>query len=809
MLRNYLTIAVRNLLRHKGFSLINTMGLAIGMAACLLIWQFVSFELSYDDFHEHKDQIYRVKLDRYNKGELGTEWAGGCGAIGPAAKAAYEEIEAYAKLTDTEGVMSYEGKDFREQEMFYASDSTLRIFSFDLIEGNPFTALSEPFTAVITASTAKKYFGEEEAMGKVITKNGNDDYRITGVVADPPANSHIKFSFLFSFKTYLTFVGEENDLAWQWDGFLTYLKVRPGTDPLFLADKLDELPLNGDAEYLESANHRMDFSLQPLKDIYLYSHFLAEAGPTGNGQSVYFLGIIAFFILIIAWINYINLSTARAVDRAREVGMRKVIGASRGQLIRQFLLEAMLVNSIAGIISLTLTQLGRPFLVSLTSLPPDYSILGEQWFWLAFAGMFVLGAIFSGLYPAFVLSSFKPVDVMKGRVAGLGKGRGQKGVGVFNLRRALVVFQFAASTVLIAGTLSVSQQLNFMKNQDLGLNYDQTLVVKGPSVTDSTLRDKIHLFHESLRQLPRVQKVSGSGSVPGATGYSNAGGIRLWGADDSEGKQYEFMWVDAGFIDLYEIGVAAGRAFDTNRWRDTMTVIFNEVAVQHMGFASPEDAIGKEVDFWGDRVKIIGVVKNFHHRALTHEKRPFIFRYWPFIRSNQNIKLSTTDLPQTLKEIENAYQTQFPGNPFEYFFVDDHFDKQYKADRRFGQVFGIFSVLAILVACMGLFGLASFTVVSRTREIGIRKILGASVGNILLLLNREFVMLILIANAVAIPLSWWGITQWLEQYPYKMSMAAWLFLVPMLVVIVIALLTVSYQIVKTARSNPSEALRYE
>ena len=802
MLRNYLVIAYRNLLRHKVFSLINILGLAIGMAVCLLIFQYVSFEMSYDQFHENKTDIYRIRLDRYDKGELSTQWAGGSAAVGHAAKDKFPEIMAHAVLTGRSAVISYNNREFREQNIFFATDSMFSVFSFPMIEGDPKTALSEPLSVVITEEMARKYFGDEPAMGKTLEVNGNSLLKVSGILEDIPENSHLQFDFLFSFST----LAQRNPsilTSWQWDGFLSYIKLRPDADPEALAQKINELAAEEEKEYLAQANHRMDFSLQPITDIHLYSNFMVEAGPNGDGDSVFFLSIIAIFVLIIAWVNYINLSTARSVDRAREVGLRKTTGANRGQLISQFLFESFLINLLASGIALTIFQFAKGWLADLTGIPVTYNLWSTPEFWLAFGGMLAIGSLLAGLYPAFVLSSFQPVQVLKGALnTGNSSGSG------FNLRKALVVLQFAISVALIVGTLGVREQITFMTNYDLGLNIDQTMVIRGPGVADSTYADKIISYESELLKSPEISQFSLSTLIPGNS-TSNAGGIRLVGMDESESKQYGFFWVNNGFIDLYGLEVVAGRKFAPESFRDTNTVIFNEAAVKHLGFDKAEDVIGKRIEFWGQQPTVIGVVKDFHVLSLKEEFRPTIMRYYPILGSFQSLKVNTANLEETIAYAEEQYKSFFPGNPFEYFFADEYFDAQYKSDRQFGKVFGIFTVLAILVACLGLFGLASFIIVKRTKEIGVRKVLGASVGQIIYLLSKDFLLLVIGANILALPMAYWGISYWLETFPIRMGISPWLFILPFLIVVLIAWATVSLQTLKTANANPAKSLRYE
>ena len=808
MLRNYLLIAWRNLLKNKVFSFINIAGLAIGIAICLLLLQFISFEKSFDRFHEDKEELYRVRLDRYNNGELSTQWAAGSAAVGFALQENFPEMEDVVTMTGSDGVVKYEDKIFREKKVFYATAPFFSLFSYELLQGDPKTVLADPYKAVISESFASRYFGDQDPIGKQIKFNETDNIMISGIVADVPANSHLQFELLLSFETILARNGPEMKTYWQWDGFLTYVKVKAGTNMADLTVKLNDYVKEVEKDYLTQANHRMDFSFQPVTDIHLYSDFMAEAGPNGNGESVSFLSIIAVFILLIAWVNYINLSTARSSQRAREVGMRKTSGATRTQLIFQFLLESLLLNVLAGIIALTLYQLGQQAIMSLTGIPPESVLWAKYWFWPVFIGIILLGACLSGLYPAFVLSSFRPAWVLKGSFSGL-VAQGNKINSFFSLRKGLVVFQFLASVLLITGTLAVYQQLTFMRNHDLGINVDQILVVKGPEVTDSTLLNKLETFRTNMLKNPNILEYAMSNSIPGDPISRNAGDVRRFSAPPSEGRQYLNMYGDRDFIDLYGLNVIAGRKFADEVMRDTSTVVFNQSAVRQMGFKELEEAIGEEIYLWGQKLRIIGVVEDFHIKSMKELTRPTIIQYAPYITAYQSMKVQTEDLDATLAYISDEYAHAFPGNPCEYFFVDEYFDSQYKSDVSFGKVFGLFTTLAILVACMGLFGLASFTIITRTKEIGIRKVLGASLSNITILLSKDFVQLVFMAGIIGIPLAWWGINSWLKAYPYQTELSAALFILPVFIIIIIALITVSSQILKTARRNPVDALRYE
>lgn len=804
MIKSYFKIAWRNIVRNKAFSAINIVGLALGIAACILILQYVAFELSFDNFHANGDQIYRVRQDRYNEGKLSTEWAAGAFAVGNSFKEAYPEVEDYVKLINRGSmVLDHGERSFKVEKVYISSSSFFSVFSYPLLNGNPKTALTETNTVVLSASVASKLFGNENPVGKIIQINKRKSAKVTGVFEDMPANTHFKTDILISYATFVSEVKPNNpDLAWQWDGCLTYLKLRKGTDIPKLEAKFPALVDKLAGEEHKKYNSAAVYLLQPLKDIHLYSHLMMEAEPNGDGNTVYLLLGIAFFIVVIAWVNYINLSTARAINRAREVGVRKAVGSQRSQLIGQFMMESVLLNGLAVVLALILVALSLPKFNEISGQQLSFALLGSRMFWLPLITLFIVGAFFSGLYPAFVLSGFKPVVVLKGKVSTSTKR--------ILLRKSLVVFQFAASLFLLVGTLTVFQQIRYMRQQSLGINIDQTLVINPPIVADdSTFMRQMSAFKDELLRQSGVKSVTASTVVPGQPSQWNAGGIRLKGTDESAGKQYRIIGVDYDFLKTYDLKLVSGRNFSKEFGSDPKAVIFNKMAVKQLGFSNPEQAIGKEINFWGEIFTIVGVTDNFHQQSLKDAYEPLIIRLIPDIRGYFSVKLSTGQANTSVAGIQSEWNRFFPGNPFEYSFLDDRFNDQYKADQRFGQVFGVFTGLAILVACLGLFGLASFTTAQRTKEIGIRKVLGSSVYAIVEMLYREFAILILISFLISAPLAWFATSRWLNGYAFRTDIQWWLFAAPFVLVLVIALLTVSFQSIKAALMNPVKSLKSE
>ncbi|HEY4208099.1 MAG TPA: ABC transporter permease [Puia sp.] len=804
MIKNFFRVALRSLLKHRIFSFINIFGLAIGIAACLFILQYTRFERSYDKFEAGASRIYRVQQDRFNEGKLTTQWAAGAAGIGPALQETFPEIQAVARLHDESSIMSYKDKLFREDHMFYASEEFLPMFSYTAIKGSVTGALKEPFTAVLTASTARKYFGDEDPIGKSIQRDKSTNYKVTAVVPDPPMNTHLKFDMLFSYITLLKTGPPDLNNAINWDGFLTYVLLRPDADAHQLEKKIAGLVDKRWGEELRKEKEGVVFHLQPLPDIHLSPTYMSETEPHGDRKAVNFLYIIALFVVAIAWINYINLATARSIERAKEVGIRKTLGSLRAQLIGQFLFESFLINLLAVVFAFVLVIVFLPLFNNIAGKSLTFAMINNTSFWYTLTLLFAGGTLLSGLYPAFVLSSFKPIAVLKGRFSGTTHGS--------LLRQSLVIGQFAASVLLMAGTFTVYRQLHFMQHEDLGIKIDQTVVVRVPRVLDSTADMKIAAFRADVLQIPGIARVSASTDVPGRKVGWNAGGIREVGADASKSRQYRIIGIDYDFVDAYGLKVIKGRNI-SRQFSDSGAVLFNLAAVKEMGFNRPEEVLNKRIDFWGRQYTIVGVVANHHQESLRQHYDAHIFRlmehsaYYGFF----SIKLEADrrSWPTAIAAVKQRYASLFPNDPFDYFFLDEHYGEQYKADEQFGAIFGIFAGLAIFVSCLGLLGLASFVTNQRTREIGIRKIVGAGVGNILVLLTRDFLKPVLLAFVTATPLAWYLLAQWLENYAFRIKLTPVIFVVPLTLILLVAVLTTATQTLRAAMSNPIKNLRTE
>ncbi|HYF33523.1 MAG TPA: ABC transporter permease [Chitinophagaceae bacterium] len=814
MISNYLKIAARNLSKRKGYTALNVFGLTIGMVCCLLIFHYVSYERSYDDFHPKAKNIVRLRLDNYQKGTLAWKSATVYPAIAPTLKKDYPEVENFCRLYDANLLLTNPTTNakFRETQGYYADAAILDMFNIPLIKGNSATALDAPDKMIVSEAMAKKYFGQQDPVGKQLvftSTRGTRLFNITGIFKNYPVNSHLDIEYLLSYKTLVQSLRDRGDTAnvaetsFGWYDFYSYIQLKPGTDWKQFEAKLPAFTdkyINSQ-QYYQVSNNRAELHVIPLTDIHLYSNVNQEAEVNGNGQAVGFLLLVAVFIICIAWVNYINLSTARSVERAREVGVRKVMGAVRTHLIRQFLVESFVINLIAMVFAIAVFYAMLPAFDRFTGREQLTNIALTPSYWWMFAGLFALGTLLSGIYPAFVLSGFQPVTVLKGAFKSTSGGQ--------SLRKGLIVAQFIISVVLIAGTIIVYQQVTYMRNQDLGANINETLVLRGAtSMTDSVYNNAFQPFKEELLNRSDIRSVSASSSVMGNEVYWTSGVKRLDKPDQTYVTLYH-VGIDYDFVPSYDLKLVEGRNFSREFSTDERSALLNERAVQTMGFAQPSEAIGAKVTRGRDTLQVVGVVSNFHQEGLQKQIEPMIFLCLPQMRSFYSLKIETGDVQETIAGVQSIWNKHFPSDPLNYFFLDESFDGQYKANQLFGKVFGTFAILAILIACFGLMGLSAYNVLQRTREIGIRKVLGATGQSLLVLLSRDFVKLIIIALVLSVPLAWYIMNQWLQDFAYRINIQWWVFVLAGVLALLIAFITISLQVMKALRENPVKSLRTE
>ncbi len=817
MLTSYLIVAFRNVMKNKVFSAINIAGLGTGLAACLLIFEFVSFELSYDSFNEKYDRTYRVTNDRSQHGKIIQHGTIMYPTIGPTMAKDYSEIEAYTRMMPVgPQTIRIDEKVFRGNQAINADEHFFTVFSYPILAGDRFTCLKDRFSIVLTEKLARKFFQVNDndfttLIGKpILIGLDNTPYKITAICANPPDNSTIQFDALISYSTLIYPEDQSADNSWQWSDMYHYLVLKPGVDYKQLESKFDafsERYFKGD----KVSGSFEKFYLQPLKDAHLYSDYEYDFTSTSNGKAVWVMLVVAFFILFIAWINYINLTTSKALDRAKEVGLRKVMGAFRSQLIKQFLFESILISAISFIVAFVLVgALQSPFnnviagQLSIVSMLKGIDSTTLIVFVLIMAG----GVLLSGFYPAFVLSGYKPVTVLKGKFQRSSSGQ--------FLRKFLVIFQFTTSAVLITGTFIISRQLKFMNEADLGINIKDTMIISSPELTawDSTFIQRVENFKQELTKINGVASVSTSGRIPGDRLGRNFN-IGLIG--QASNARYTFSWLQAdyNFFDTYGVQLVAGRKFLPTdhkiNFRDINTVIINEKGVELLGIENAESAIGREIG-WGDlkrRFTIIGVVRDFHQESLRNPKEAINFLPTYSTSASTSIRLNSQESQRIIAEVEKIYKEFFPGNAFEYFFLNERYNQQYKDDNRFEAITGIFTILAIIISVMGLIALSSYTATQRTKEIGIRKVLGASLANVVVLLSTDFMRLIVFATIAALPIAWFAGDRWLQEYAYRTTLSWWIFIVPAVLILGVAAFTMSFQVLRTARTNPAETLKYE
>jgi putative ABC transport system permease protein len=785
MIKNYIKVALRNLTKHKGYSLINIAGLAIGMACCILILLWVQDEWSFDRFHKNADNICRVIQD-INFSDHSTTWAITQGPLGPSLKEDFPEIINFTRVTGRRFRLTYGDHSF-DEILGMADGSIFEMFTFPLTEGDPKTALSDPHSIVLTDEMAKKYFGDENPLGKVLKADDQYDFVVTGVIQEFPRNSHFRYDFLipFIFGRELKYTVDN----WRNSQFSTYVQIQEGVPYQKVVQKISDY-LYKKPTIEKDAN----LNLQPLTRIHLFSNYEFDR-PHGDITYVTIFSMIAFFILLIACINFMNLTTARSTNRAREVGMRKVAGAYRRDLVRQFFGESIFLAFIALFFAIGLVVLLLPVFNDLAAKKLSLGISGNIQAFFALMGIALLTGIIAGSYPALFLSGFQPANVLKGTLFSGSKGS--------TFRKALVVLQFSLTILLIVCTIVVYNQMSFMRNQKLG--YDKEYLVY--AVLRGDMRQRFDAVKEELLKNPNILDVTSSGSIP-TYGYNFSNSLWRWeGQDPDEEILMRASFIDYDYFKTFGMEIIEGRSYSKEFSTDaTDALIVNEEAVKVMGMDSP---IGKQLGIGDNQAKIIGVVKNYHFRSLKQEIEPLILILAPENCWALFARLRSEDISQTIGHMEKVWGEFASGYPFSSRFMDEAIDDLYRSEQRIGTIFRYFAILAIFISCLGLFGLASFMAEQRTKEIGIRKVLGATVSNILVLLSKEFAKWVLVANVIAWPVAYYMMNKWLQGYAYRIKIAVWSFVLAAALALAIALFTVSYQAIRAATANPADALRYE
>jgi len=803
MFKNYFKVSMRNILRNKTFSFLNVSGLSLGIASCVLILIYVNNELSYDQYNEQYESTYRVihyfgdpaqipKADEIPANEFQV-W--GNAPVAPALQRNFPEIQHVFRFTSpSPWLITYGSKKFQENNIVFADSTAFKVFDWPVIAGNPETALSRPNTIVLTEQLAKKYFGDKNPIGETLRMDNKDLFEVTAVM-QIPSNSHFSFDGMISMSTFHNRRPGIFDM-WGYVDFYTYFTIPKST-------AIDQLNNRIDAFVKENFNSDFGYTIrfEPLAEAYLHSDAGRQPGATGSMSNIYIFISVAAFILLIALINFMNLSTARSVERAKEVAIRKTVGSSRVALIAQFLVESIILAALASLIAAGLILLAHPYLESLSnkSLQIDWLFTANN---IAIGiGVVMLIGIAAGSYPAFVLSGFRAIKVLKGSFKTSSNG--------IWLRKSLVVLQFSLSIILLVGATVIYKQLDHLRRHDLGFEPGQILVVDFG--WDGKVQQKINTIKSAFLQHKAVESVSASRATPGDF-FPNAG----TGIEDPETGELVYRSpaiyeIDEDFVPTYQMTMAAGRNYSKDHPHDTTgSMILNEAAAKLFGYSNPEDIIGKSFAQWGREGKVVGVIKDFNYVSLHKDVEPLSLRYsTPRNTSMISLRLKSNNYSETLRELETIWTEMFPHYPFIAHFNNASFNQQYEADERFGSIFTVFSFLAMVVACLGLFGLTLYSTTQRTKEIGVRKVLGASTSRIVTLLSLDFIKLFGIALLIAIPISWYAMTSWLSDFAYRISVSWEVFLMAAFVTLAISLITMSFKTVTAALSNPVDSLRDE
>ncbi len=803
MYSNYFKIAYRNLLRHRTYSFINIAGLAVGLAACLLIFAYVQDELSYDRFHSKADRLFRVASDMYpSDGEPNYFNTNGW-PVGERLRSDYPEVEAVTNMRGWPALaIKHEGQ-FYYDKLLYADEHFLNLFSFPVLYGNPASALLEPYTLLVTPGLAKKLFNSENVVGKTLILGDTIPFTITGVI-EVPKHSHIQFDMLASMATIKAIdPGYNPTEGWTNINQFNYLLLKQGTDAAAFASKIKNMPMEHVGAQLKEMGYRYELSLESIKDVYLNSNRGSGLGPSSDITYVYLLGAIGLIILLIACINFINVTTARSAERAKEVGIRKVVGSQQSSLVAQFMCESALTCILALAMALIVMHMALPLFNNLTDKQFTISHFTSPVLLVAMCSILLLVAVLAGLYPAVVLSSFKPTQALK--------GIGKKGTGGLRLRQTLVVMQFAISCLLIVGTLVVWSQLRYMQNKTLGFNKEQVLVLDARKGPWAVRTGQYQSIKNELLKHPNITQVAATYAVPGRSGWRGQI-VFPEGRASNQGLDVEYLSIDHDFIPTLGLQLLAGRNYDAEHRTDgDNALIINEASLRAFGWGDPENAIGKRINSPSGQPEgiVIGVVKDYHQHGLQEKINPVVFDLNPQVFQLFAIRTRSQDVSATLAHLELTWKHFFNGYPMAHFFLDEDFNRLYKKEERLATIFLVFSSLAILIACLGLFGLAAYATIQRSKEIGIRKVLGATTASITLLLSKDFLKLVLLAFVLASPLAWFGIRHWLANFAYPAPIGIEVFLLAGGCAVLIAVLTVSYQSVKTALANPVKSLRQE
>lgn len=808
MIRNYITVMFQNVLRNRSYAFINLLGLSIGLSVCLIIMQYVRYEQSYDNFHSRANQIYRIVLRL--PGPDGSMYldAANVAPLADVLRVEYPEVRNAVRITPefSKVVFRYDDKITEVGSVYYADQSMFSLFDYRLLAGDARTALRDVNTIALTRTTAEKYFGpmkewKESPVGKIIVMNNRHSLKVTAIMEDFPPNTHFNANALLSFSTFIS----QNDPTqeWQWNDFYTYIELAPGTDYKRFESRIQQII----KRHQDEKDWNNEYVLQPLTDIHLHSNVRFEFDAGGSAETIYFLSVIALIILVVAWVNYINLATARAGHRAKEIGVRKVNGASRNAVMVQFLLESFLMNFIALAFALGIVSIAMPLVSDLLGKPLTFSLFSDRFFLLSAIGIFIIGSLASGIYPAIVLSSFTPSKIFKPSVTfAVGSRTG--------LRQALVVFQFMISAGLITGTMIIGNQMHYIQNKNLGYSSDNTIVLSASSTQEDDSLDRLryYTFRNALLRDPEFSNVAISSGLPGKShnDLDTHGGLRMVGSPDDASVALISFRMDENYIPLFGMKLIAGENFSDQYRKGEEELILNRSGAERLGFIDPQEIIGKKVQYWGRQKEVVGVIENYHHKSLKNAFEPMVLRHTINSMLYVTVKFEPgVSMENGISKLRQQWEAVYPNDPFVYSFLDDHVKAQYQADQQFSVIFNIFSGFSMLIAVLGLFGLVSYSVTVRIKEIGIRKVLGASVSNIVLLFGKGYLKLLTISFLAGIPLASYVLSKWIDNFVYKTDLSWMVYVMPIVVVTTLSFLAISLEIIKAASVNPVKSLKCE
>jgi putative ABC transport system permease protein len=824
MLRTILKLSIRNILKHKLFSLINIMGLAIGLTSSLLIIMHVSHEYSYDTNWENADNIYRISFDRYQNGVLSFKSARTLGGMPSVLREKITEIVGSTQLFKDIVTAYNENNQIDDIKMFTTDSTFFSVFKLDFIDKQGDNPLIGLYSSVISESAALSLFGTTDAVGKWYKVCQGWRFCVTGVFRDLPSNTHLPFDMLLSIQTYYFYFQNWDDatgaeiirnptahinkkpvISWDWgyNGYYSYILTQPGSDPYKIESKINKIAEDYTQKITQNDGKTI-FHLQPVKSIHLNSNLEHEVMPNGDRGSVIALVFIALVIVCFAWINFINLTLIRAVEHTKSVGLSKIVGAMKKQLVAQFMAEALITNIISILIAFILLFFIKDWFAAVTDMSIAASV--SRIYFAIFSILIFAGILISGLSPALYLASYKPIDLFK--------GIRHSSSGHLDIRKILVVTQFAASIFLIIVVLTVFRQIDYMKTRDLGVNIERTLVTYSPPTMNrrTTIIPKLNSYKSMIKSISGIEAICSSSAIPGREILWKRQDIRRIQDPPNTVKTYAYTYIDHDFIKTFDLILLAGRDYSESETENGKVVIINEMALKQLGFTDAEQALNSYILVGDTQIEIVGILKDFHQESLKREIKPILFFYgytWMSDIGYYSIRINSADLSKTVNRIEEIWRKIYPEDHFKYFFLDEEFNSQYRSVLAFGHVFTLFSLLALFVAGIGLFGLAAYSTNQRTKEIGIRKVNGARNSEILVLINKEFVKWVAIAFVIAVPVAWYVMHNWLATFAYRTSLSLWIFVLAGALAMGIALFTVTLQSWRTATSNPVEALKYE